>query len=66
MKYYDGMGKDVTDYVVGLENRIQELELSAKAPKTEAKEQLIQKAEDVGIMEESPKPTRRRKIADTQ
>jgi len=32
MKYYDGMGKDVSDYVTGLEKRIHELELSMTTP----------------------------------
>ena len=38
MKYYDGFGKDVSDYVASLEQRIQQLqvELDKLAPKMES------------------------------
>jgi hypothetical protein len=63
LKYYDGMGKDVTDYVTKLEARIKELELAATTP--EAPKPLPKV--DVGIMEDAPKPTRKaRKAANTE
>ena len=67
MKYYDAMGKDVTDYVNYLEQTIKDLnaKLGAKTfletpPKTQ---------NTIGIVEEeTPKPKMRRvpKVADTE
>lgn len=66
MKYYDGMGKDVTDYVNSLEQKIAELE-AKYAPKME--ETTVYSQENVGIVEEEkPNPKKRKvtKIANTQ
>jgi hypothetical protein len=63
LKYYDGMGKDVTDYVLKLEQRVAELEAKSTLITEVASEPV-----DVGIMEEEPKPKKRKvtKLADTE
>ena len=65
MKYYDGMGKDVTDYVAGLEKKIAELEAQKGMP-TETSGKWIPVEPEV-TTEEITKPVRRpRKVADTE
>ena len=73
MKYYDGMGRDVTDYVNGLEKRIHELELLATSqtipqtptPEWNPTEDLLPSS---GVVEQkTTKPVRRpKKVANTQ
>ena len=57
MKYYDGMGRDVTEYVTGLEKQLEELK--AKLP-TEEKPVETVEPEEVGFLEDVPKPKTRR------
>ena len=61
MKYYDGMGKDVSDYVAGLEQAVAELkaklELLAGPIISNAAEQVF--TGSVEITEVKPKPRRR-------
>jgi hypothetical protein len=68
LKYYDDMGKEVTDYVLKLEARIRELELKFTTP--EAPTPQVQETSDittVGIVEEEkPKKRRMRKVANTE
>jgi len=61
MKYYDGMGKDVSDYVAGLEQAVAELkaklELHLAPIISNAAEQVF--TGSVEITEVKPKPRRR-------
>ena len=65
MKYYDGMGRDVTDYVTGLEKKIADLEAKITTP-TETSGKWIPVEPQVTV-EDITKPVRRaRKVADTK
>ena len=68
MKYYDGMGRDVTDYVTGLEKKIAELEAKTEKPaETSGKWIPLETPVDIHGSEIEPKPVRRpRKVADTE
>ena len=67
MKYYDGMGRDVTAYVAKLEKTVEELK--AQISVTEPTEEPIQSSEaleNVEVMENVAKPKtvrRKRKVA---
>jgi len=64
LKYYDGMGRDVTDYVTGLEKKVAELEAKIGKP-VETSGKWISVEPEVTV-EEITKPVRRpRKLADT-
>lgn len=50
MKYYDGMGKDVTEYVTALENQLEKLkakmcDLKAKSPVEEKLAEIVEAEE---------------------
>lgn len=68
MKYYDGMGKDVSDYVTGLEQTVAELKAKLElAPKASTLN--LTGPEIVGSVETVPKPQPRRRteqIANTE
>jgi len=69
MKYYDGMGRDVTDYVIGLETRIQELTTTSQKAEEPSKAASLSVPipEILGtVKEETPKPRRRKSVADTE
>lgn len=58
MKYYDGMGKDVTDYIVDLEHRVAELEAKQGKIVAESTHATVT-VENVEIVEDVPKPRKR-------
>jgi len=68
MKYYDGMGRDVSDYVAGLEATVAELKAKLElAPKASTLN--LTSPDIVGSVETvaTPKPRRRtEQVADTQ
>jgi hypothetical protein len=65
LKYYDGMGRDVTDYVTGLEAKIEQLEkqIAPKVAETDTKWLSTNQAvtDSVGVVEEEPKPKPKKK-----
>ena len=74
MKYYNGMGKNVTGYVSDLEKTIEELKAklrlieSKQAVAVEPEEEVVMtlQTEEIEKLKESPKPKKRvKKVADT-
>lgn len=68
MKYYDGMGKDVSDYVAGLEQTLAELKAKLELT-TKASTLNLTSPEIAGNVEAVPKPQPRRRteqIANTE
>ena len=55
MKYYDGMGRDVTEYVAGLEKQLEELKTKLTTP---PKPETVE-PEEVGVLEDVKPKTRR-------
>lgn len=68
MKYYDGMGRDVTAYVAKLEKTVEELkaQISVTKPTEEPIQSSEAALENVEVMENVAKPKtvrRKRKVA---
>ena len=64
MKYYDGMGRDVTEYVAGLEKKIALLEgkLGISPPTVSLKTETTEKSTPLETVEEIDKPQTAKKL----